>query len=123
MSAQACNVGGFRIQSLWNVHVDSDVHCSTLLKLFYSMDNREFFRLYGDVPYAKSKDVPQLSEYSNDIERHMAVRSGILNDFDCRVSGILNDCDCRVSGILNNFDCRVSSVLNAIDRLHLTVFN
>ena len=85
---QACNVGGFRIQSLWNVHVESVIHCSTILKLFYSMDNKDFFRLYGEVPYSKSKDVSQQSEYSNDIERHMAVRSGILNEYDCRVRSL-----------------------------------
>ena len=77
---------GFNTQQAWDSHVESEAHCSSILKLFFSMDNRQFLRMYGDVPYPKSSDVPSNSIYVENMEQHMAARSGILNHFECRVS-------------------------------------
>ena len=82
-------MGGFRLQSLWSKHVESFEHCSTVLRVFYSMPVSDFFRFYGDVPYAKSRE-PVDEQYRGDIEKHMAARSSILNAFHCRVSLILS---------------------------------
>lgn len=79
-------MSGFSEEKSWGNPVDTIAHCSRILKLFFSMENREFLRKYGELPYPKSHDVPPNSIYVENMEGHMAARSGILNRFECRVS-------------------------------------
>ena len=86
-SCKACGNLAFETSHEWHAHIESRPHCENVLKLYYRMGEAFFAQHHGGGDLAFSTEIDkQCSEAERaDLDTLMRIRSGLLNDFMCKV--------------------------------------
>ena len=106
---QVCGTAGFKEQSVWQKHVESEPHCIAVLNKYYSLRYDTYVTLYGDTPYSQVLDLPLdlcqddsvKARLADDIDSKMAARCGVFLSYECKViSECVTTLGCFVSFVL-----------------------